>query len=129
MYPSKLQKLYPSKLASEQWSLFRLWQLKKEEIEALSTITQFSIHRGEKSWMMIKKSLFCNCPLIAIFLIMQLSILVRYKTKRAVGAMCACLHIKCLMANYCMRWRGIFTGLSLDGGQADFSKKPPHLSL
>jgi hypothetical protein len=22
-----------------------------------------------------------------------------------------------------MRWRGIFTGLSLDGGQADFSKK------
>jgi hypothetical protein len=27
------------------------------------------------------------------------------------------------MANYCIRWRGIFKGLSDDGGRADFSKK------
>ncbi len=26
-----------------------------------------------------------------------------------------------------MRWRHCFEGLSLDGGQADFSKKPPSL--
>ncbi len=32
------------------------------------------------------------------------------------------LAIKCLIANYCIRWRGIFKGLSHDGGQADFSK-------
>ncbi len=34
------------------------------------------------------------------------------------------LDIECLMDNYCMRWRGIFKGLSQDGGRADFSKKP-----
>jgi hypothetical protein len=28
------------------------------------------------------------------------------------------------MANYCTRWRQSFNGLSLDGGRADFSKKP-----
>ncbi len=42
------------------------------------------------------------------------------------------LDIKCIMANYCMRWRGIFEGLSQDGGQAYFSYPPPpptHLSL
>ncbi len=33
------------------------------------------------------------------------------------------LAIESLMANYCMRWRGIFKGLSQDGGRADFSKK------
>ncbi len=27
------------------------------------------------------------------------------------------------MANYCMRWRGIFKELSQNGGRADFSKK------
>jgi hypothetical protein len=27
---------------------------------------------------------------------------------------------KCLMANYCMRWSGIFKGLSHNGGRADF---------
>jgi hypothetical protein len=32
-------------------------------------------------------------------------------------------------ANYCMRWHKIFKGLSKDGGRADFSKKPPRLSL
>jgi hypothetical protein len=37
------------------------------------------------------------------------------------------LAIESEMANdrYCMRWRGIFKGLSQDGGQANFSKKPP----
>ncbi len=35
--------------------------------------------------------------------------------------------VKCLIANYCMRWRGIFKGLSQDGGRADFSKKLPQL--
>ncbi len=35
------------------------------------------------------------------------------------------LPIKCLMANYCTRWRHSFKGLSLDGGRADFSKKLP----
>jgi hypothetical protein len=34
------------------------------------------------------------------------------------------------MANYCIRWHGIFKGLSQDGGRAEFSKKPlPPLSL
>ncbi len=34
------------------------------------------------------------------------------------------LAIEGLMANYCTRGRGIFKGLSQDGRQADFSKKP-----
>jgi hypothetical protein len=34
------------------------------------------------------------------------------------------LPIKCLIANYYMRWRKIFKGLSQDGELADFSKKP-----
>ncbi len=33
------------------------------------------------------------------------------------------LAIKCLMANYSIRCREIFKGLSHDGGQADFSKE------
>ncbi len=31
------------------------------------------------------------------------------------------LAIECLIANYCMRWRGIFKGLSRDAGREDFS--------
>jgi hypothetical protein len=34
------------------------------------------------------------------------------------------LPIECIMDNYCMRWRHCFKGLSLDGGLADFSRKP-----
>jgi hypothetical protein len=39
------------------------------------------------------------------------------------------LPIECLMANYCTRWRPWVKGLSLDGGQADFSKNPPQRFL
>jgi hypothetical protein len=39
--------------------------------------------------------------------------------------------VLCLTANYCIRWRRIFIfkGLSRDGGWAEFSKKPRRLSL
>ncbi len=33
------------------------------------------------------------------------------------------------MGNYCTRWHPCFKGLSLDGGQAYFSKKPPRRSF
>ncbi len=54
----------PLQLTSEQWSSFRLWELKKKKLRCLvNTIAQFtnawSIHRGfynEKRWMRIKKS-------------------------------------------------------------------------
>jgi hypothetical protein len=66
------------------------------------------------------------------FIVHFLSILVRCKTK-AQSEQCsptAHLAIKWLMANYCMRWRGVFIGLSQDGGRAGFSlKKTLHLSL
>jgi hypothetical protein len=49
----KLKKLNPSSITSAQWSLFRIWQLKKEETETFyysNTIAQFtnawSNHRG-----------------------------------------------------------------------------------
>ncbi len=58
-----------------------------------------------------------------IFFIAHLSILVRSKTKGADGAVCALLRIKCLMANYCLRWRRIFKRLLRDGGRVGFSKK------
>jgi hypothetical protein len=36
---------------------------------------------------------------------------------------------KCIMGNYCTRWCHCFQGLSLDGGRADFSKKPPLIKI
>jgi hypothetical protein len=48
---------------------------------------------SEKSWMMIKKSLFRNWPLILNVFIAHLSILVPRKTKGAVRAVCALLRI------------------------------------
>jgi hypothetical protein len=48
---------------------------------------------SEKRWMTIKKSLFRIWPLILNFFIAHLSILVRCKTKGAVGALCALPHI------------------------------------
>ncbi len=84
---------------------------------------------SEKRLMTIKKSLFRHWPLIMNFFVAYFSILVRCKTKGAAGAVCALLRILPLMANYCIRWRGIFKGLSHDGGRADFSKKPTGLFL
>jgi hypothetical protein len=34
------------------------------------------------------------------------------------------LAIECIIGNYCTRWCPCIKGLSLDGGRADFSKKP-----
>jgi hypothetical protein len=51
-----------------------------------------------------------------------------YNQRRSVR-LTAYLAIKFLMGNYCIRWRGIFKGLSRSGGWAEFSKKPPRLSL
>jgi hypothetical protein len=55
------------------------------------------------------------------------------KTKGAVGEVCALLRIwsliSYLIANYCMRWHGIFKGLSRDGEHADFSLKKHRASL
>jgi hypothetical protein len=91
----------PLQLTSSQCSLFRLWQLKNEEIQAfVYIIAQFtnvqSIHPGfftsEKRITMDddqKKFI----PQLAIFFIAHLSILVRCKTKGAVGEVCATLRI------------------------------------
>ncbi len=49
----------------------------------------------------------------------------KVQSERCGVPLTAHLPIECLMGNYCMRWLHCFTGLSLDGGQADFSKKPP----
>jgi hypothetical protein len=48
---------------------------------------------SEKQWMKIKKNLFRHWPLIPIIFIAYLSILVQSKTKGAVGAVCALVHI------------------------------------
>jgi hypothetical protein len=65
-------------LTSAQWSLFRLWQLKKDEIEGvLLTPLRILQMRGafiaaftnNKQWMKIKKKLFRNSPLIPTFFI------------------------------------------------------------
>ncbi len=76
--------------------------------------------------MKIPKITVRNWQLILNFLIVHLPILVRCKTKGAVGAVqCAPsvpLAIRCLIANYCTRGRCNFKGLSRDGGWADFSK-------
>jgi hypothetical protein len=46
---------------------------------------------SEKRWMTIKKSLFRHWPLIMNLSIAHLSILVQFKTKGAVRAVCALL--------------------------------------
>jgi hypothetical protein len=59
------------------------------------------------------------------FFIGHLSILVRCKPKAQSepGArLTAHLAIRCLIANYCMRWHEIFKGLSRDEGLADLKK-------
>jgi hypothetical protein len=107
----------------------------RQFLRNLQTLGAFIVaFTREKCWMTIKKSLFCHWPLIPNFFITYLPILVRCKTKGAVGVVCVLrftAHLtKCQIANYWMRWRGIFKGLSQDGGRADFSiKKTPRLSL
>ncbi len=54
---------------------------------------------SEKQWMTIKKSLFCTWPLIPNVFIAHLLILVQCKTKGAVRAVCALLHIWPLSAS------------------------------
>jgi hypothetical protein len=86
---------------------------------------------SEKRLMTIKKSLFRHWPLIMNFFIAYFSFLVRCKTKGAVGAVCALLRIWTLSASWPIT---VLDGaesfwLSHDGGQADFSKKPPRLFL
>ncbi len=57
---------------------------------------------------------------------MHLPICARCKSRDAVGGsgvrLTEQLAIRCLIANYCTRWRRSFKGLSQDGGWADFSK-------
>jgi hypothetical protein len=69
-----------------------------------------------------------NWPVIPNFFIAHSSILVGLQWE--LGAPYPVhLAIKCLMANYCMRWRGIFKGHSREGALPDFSKKPPRIPL
>jgi hypothetical protein len=86
----------PPQLTSAQWFLFRLWQLKNEEMEALTLLHSLQMRRvfipalpSEKRWMKIKKSLSHNWQLIQNFFIAHLPILERCKTKGAGGAVCA----------------------------------------
>ncbi len=39
----------------------------------------------------------------------------KYHSETGANSQTAHLAIKCLMANYCIRWRGVFKGLSQDG--------------
>jgi hypothetical protein len=51
------------------------------------------------------------------------------KCSRSGVRLSAHLAIESLIANYCMSWRGIFKGLSQDGGLADFFKNLRYTSL
>ena len=72
----------PPQLTSAQWSWFRHWQLKKEEIFEAVLLTPLRILQmceafiasftSEKRWMTIKKSLFRILPLILYFFIAHL---------------------------------------------------------
>jgi hypothetical protein len=79
---------------------------------------------SEKRWMI--KSLFRNLQLIPNIFSMHLPIRERCKSRDAVRGsvvrLSEQLAIRCLIANYCKRWRHSFKGLSQDGGWADFSK-------
>jgi hypothetical protein len=128
---SKLQKLdLSASSAFGNWKRNNLRQF----VNTTAQVTNVrSINSGFYKWKTIddnQKSSFRNGLLISNFFIAHLWILVRYKTKGAVGVVstyCAFAHlaIECLMANYCTRWRRIFKGLSHDGGRVEFSKKPP----
>jgi hypothetical protein len=97
-----------NQLTSAQWSLFRLWQLENLKIKtfckqhcamASAGRTAHNLQRrgafiaafiSEKRWMTNKK--ICSALVIDTeFFHKHLPILVRYKTKGAVGAVCALL--------------------------------------
>ncbi len=110
---------------------FAHWSMTvKQFLRSLQTGEAFIvafIFTSEKWLMTIKKSLFRHWPLIMNFFAVYFSILVRCKTKGAGGVVCALLRIcpfKCLIADYCIKWHGIYKGLSHDGGWEDFSKNP-----
>ncbi len=78
-------------LAVEKW---RNWGVLLTLLRNLQMRGAFiAAFTSEKRWMTIKKSLLRNWPLIANFFIAHLSILVRCKTKGAVGAVCTLLGI------------------------------------
>jgi hypothetical protein len=97
----------------------------------VNTIAQFTnaqrfiaAFTSEKLWMTIKKLI----PQLAIYTEFFHSAFVNPYTmrnqtcSRSGVRLSAHLAIESLIANYCMSWRGIFKGLSQDGGWADFSK-------
>jgi hypothetical protein len=136
------------RLAIAQKSFFHLWQLEKEECSLfVNTIAPLppvrrSLRNLQRRWAFIpdspieewnrtiKKISSRNWKLIQNFFFTRLSILVQCKTKGAVRAVYALLRIarlaiRCLIANYCTRWRSNIKELSQDGGRADFSKNLP----
>ncbi len=131
----------PQQLTNALWSLFRLWPVKKEEIETFfNTIEKFtnacSIHSTFYQWRMIDDNQKRFIPQLAIETELFHSAFVnpcmienQRRSQSGVRLAAAHLHIECIMGNLCTRWRHCFKGLSLDGGQADFSKKPRDASF
>jgi hypothetical protein len=117
-------------LTSAPWSLFRLWQLKKEEIDAFCATLQnrgtfIAALTSEKRWMTIKKR---SIPQLAIdteffhsaFFQSLYDVKPKAQSERC-APYCAFGH----WVPYDQLLRGIFKGLSQDGRRANFSKKSP----
>ncbi len=124
-------------LASVQWTLFRLWQLENEEMEAfVNTIAPWPMpirpslrslqkcgafiptFTSEKWKMSIKKSLFRNCKLIQNFFHCAFANPCTMENQRRSRR---CVHLtaqlairqlrcRCLIAHYWMRWHCKFKG-------------------
>ncbi len=75
---------------------------------------------SKKLKMTIKISFLCHWQLIPNFFSAHLLILLRWKTKGAVGVVCA-VGNWLLIANYCTWWSFNFEGLTKDGGRGRLS--------
>ncbi len=139
----RLSKLQKSSLRNLQLryglcSAFGLWK-KKELRRFFDTIVQFtnacSIHSGFYQWRMIDDNQKMFIPHLAIkydffhSAFVNPCMIQNQRRSQSGVRLTANLPIQCIMGNYCTRWRHCFKGLSLDGGRADFSKKPPLIKI
>jgi hypothetical protein len=119
--------LYNNLDSWEEYSL-ALGQLKKEGIEGV-LLTPLRILQMRRAFIAAFTTMDDNhkkfIPQLAIDTeFCQALYDVKPKVQSDRCAPYCALATECLMTNYCIRWRGIFKGLSQDGGRKDFSKNP-----
>jgi hypothetical protein len=125
---SKLQKLYLS--ASDKCAMvFVLWQFKNwKKLGVLSTQLrnlQIAAFTSKDDGWWLKNfilQLAIDTKIFSLHTRQSLYDVQNHRRSRSGVRLTTHLTIKCLIVNYCMRWRGIFKGFSLERGRQIFPK-------